>query len=432
MARQGDNGRVVQDAKASSSKLGKLSGTSSPADGQSRTPRQPKKGRKNPNKAERRNAQGAASAPNQQQTGNSSNNNDHIVPNDAVLVSPGAPGRPKRGVGYRRGGRRGRGTAGRNAAPEHPTSAQPDPRPSDDLIELMEGSPANAPDPTASSPLGPNPPSKISGPKAHTATSDSRKQGQRRGSGNWLPRKARQTGVTAAATAPIRPRNDPELSIPKASDIRAAGLIEDSEDESEEGEEQAVPVDGPVDEAAEATEAPTAASLYRSIDKTYRETRAQRTCEYHESEYIADDPADTFVVFTVPISAINRHNQLLHDKMRASLPSDDETLINGFEQCNMITDRLLKRVSGLDTSWAAQLQRMQHEYEDQLHAQRVVNERMHKHMQKEVERWQEKCEMLGARQAGKIKGEEVTRSRSSGSKSPGSSRAKVDYWFEGP
>ncbi|MDI1490602.1 MAG: hypothetical protein OHK93_001806 [Ramalina farinacea] len=416
MARQGDNGRVVQDAPPSTSKSGKPSGTSSPADGQSHTPRQPKKGRKNPNKAERRNAQGAASSPvlqnnsspGQQQAGN------NIVPDDAVLVSPGASGRPKRGVGYRRGGGRGRGSARRNAAPKHPTSAQPEPRPSDDLIELMEDSPANAPGPTASSLLGSDPPSKVSNSKAHAATSGSRKQGQHRGSGRRLPTKGRQTGVTAAATAPIRPRKDPELFIPKASDIRAAGLMEDSEDESEEGEEQAVPVDGPVDEATEATEAPTAASLYRSIDKTYRETRAQRT------------------LFTVPISAINRHNQLLHDKMRASLPSDDESLINGFEQCNMITDRLLKRVSGLDTSWAAQLQRMQHEYEDQLHAQRVVNERMHKHMQKEVERWQEKCEMLGARQAGKIKSEEVTSGRSSGSKSPGSSRAKVDYWFEGP
>ena len=117
--------------------------------------------------------------------------------------------------------------------------------------------------------------------------------------------------------------------------------------------------------------------------------------------------------------------------MRVSLPPEDESLINGFEQCNMITDRLLKRVSGLDTSWAAQLQRMQHEYEDQLHAQRVVNERMHKHMQKEVERWQEKCEMLGASQAGKSKSEEVRSGRSSGSKSPGSYKPKVDYWSEG-
>ena len=285
MARQGDNGRVVQDARPSTSKSGKPSGTHSPADGQSHTPRQPKKGRGNPQKAERRNAQGAASSsvpqsnssPGQQQTGNSSQNNDHIVASDAAFMSPGAPGRPKRGAGYRRSSGRGRGSERRNAALEHPTFAQPDPRPSDDLIELMEDSAAIASRPTASSRPGPDPPStKVSGPKAYAATSDSRRKGQHKGSGKRLPPKARQTGVTAAATAPIRSRNDPELSIPKASDIRAAGLIEDSEDESEE-QEEAVPVDGPVDEA---TEAPTAASFYRSIDKTYREAHAQRTCEF--------------------------------------------------------------------------------------------------------------------------------------------------------
>lgn len=187
MARQGDNGRVVQDAQPSTSKSGKPSEMSSPADSQTRPPRQPKKGRNNPPRAERRKAKGAASSqtlqnklsPGQQQIGNSSNNSDYFVSSDAVVTSQGAPGTPKRGVGYRRGGGRGRGSARRNAAPEHPTSAQPELRPSDDLIELMEDSPANAPRPTASSRLDSNSPSsKVSGPKAHAATGDSRKQGQ--------------------------------------------------------------------------------------------------------------------------------------------------------------------------------------------------------------------------------------------------------------
>ena len=284
MARHGDNGRVVQQTQPSSFKPGKPSGTSSPADGQDRAPRQPKKGRNNPTKAERRNARGAASSqtlqnessPGQQQIGNDSNNNDRFDSGDAIFASRAAPGAPKRGVGYRRGGGRGRGSARKNTVPQHPNSAQAEPRPSDDLIELLEDSPGIAPGHTASSRPGPDPPSsKPSASRAHAATSGSRKKGHRRGSGNQLPPKARQNGSTAAATAPIKRRDDPELSIPKASDIRAAGLIEDSEDESEE--EEAAPVDGAVDEAAEAAEAD---SFYRSIDKTYREARTQRTCEF--------------------------------------------------------------------------------------------------------------------------------------------------------
>ena len=410
-----NNGRAVQNAQLSTSNSGKPSGMSSPADGETRAPRRPKKGR-NPQTRQNK------SSPGQQQTGNGSNNNDHFASIEAVVTSPGASRAPKRGVGYRRGGGRGRGSARRNVAPQHPDSAQqpfqqvPEPRPSDDLIELMEDSPAIAPGPTAPSRPGPNPPSsKASASKAHAAAkSDSRQQGQHRGPGKRLLPKARQTGFTAAATAPIRRRNDPELSIPKASDIRAAGLIEDSEDESA-AEEEAVPVERPVNEASEA---PEPDSFYRSIDKTYRQARAQRTCEFPRSDFFAGYGTDAFAVFTVPISALNRHNQLLHDRMRTSLPSGDESLINGFEQCNVIADRLLKRVSGLDTGWAAQLQRMQHEYEDQLHAQKVVNERMLKHMQKEVERWQEKCEKLGAGQAGKIKSEVVRSGPSSGFKSP--------------
>ena len=107
---------------------------------------------------------------------------------------------------------------------------------------------------------------------------------------------------------------------------------------------------------------------------------------------------DVSAVFTIPISALNRHHQLLYDTMRASLLPDDGSVINGFEQCNVIADRLLKRATGLDVSWAAQLQRMQHEYEDMLNEQKVVGERMLKHMQKEAERWQVKYENQAASQ----------------------------------
>ena len=75
----------------------------------------------------------------------------------------------------------------------------------------------------------------------------------------------------------ISPHEQPELSIPSASDIRKAGLVDDLEEDPEEEdiqvdglEEQEIPVDG-------ASELREADIFYQSINKIYQISRAQRT-----------------------------------------------------------------------------------------------------------------------------------------------------------
>ena len=99
-------------------------------------------------------------------------------------------------------------------------------------------------------------------------------------------------------------------------------------------------------------------------------------------------------VFTLPVTSLQIHQELSYANMRSSLPEDDAAVARGFAKCRNTVDRLLKQTRQKDIDWAAQFQCMRDEYETRMAEEKAVGERMLSQRQKELERWQERCDQL--------------------------------------
>ena len=132
--------------------------------------------------------------------------------------------------------------------------------------------------------------------------------------------------------------------------------------------------------------------FYRSINSLHQQKRSQNTSTHSLGSFfyfICPNEIAKYIilVFSLPPSVIQNHNELLRTNMRSTLVPSDAATLNGFTQCNNAAKRLLKRATGRDINCAAQLQRMQDAYEVQLVEQKAVAENQLRQMQMEVERW---------------------------------------------